>query len=405
MSRTPTRLVPSLTRLVLCLALLTTGCVHDFLKPADTTPLPASVVLGTSGGFQLEIDAEGQLVVRPSQDDIEAALGATLEETAEGVTVANRLSTESKLEAGDKILAVWPIPAAAAASTSTGAWVPTQNYSDRLREVYVQQEPFGPGHVRAAGHPVTVLSDLRGYALSWVVLDVLVLRSGTEQVVRQEVGRPEPVPTRLWYPTTTRRMGFEACYVADLPEAYWPVGATEEDLLVSYVAHGSVAGAQGLRPLDLIHHEGVYEPAWAWNDFVEWQATGADGVEKSVLIPAPSVAIDIDFFSLWEVDSDDSRTHVGLLPLDVLFHYHSWPEFNPRTNTYADRWAWSFLTLFQVSGLGGDGYNDWDSVSLNPFIDEPRMRYYMERMDGRVEPEPHFTSSGEESQGEEAEGE
>ena len=84
------------------------GCSTTSLQPMKTTALPALTPIATDGGYQLELEPDGALVYRPASGDIEAALGVTLVESPDGLTVSAQLEAQTGLRPGDVIRRVRP---------------------------------------------------------------------------------------------------------------------------------------------------------------------------------------------------------------------------------------------------------------------------------------------------------
>lgn len=352
------------------------GCTYDYVRPMDRRGIPAATAARTHGGQELLVDEDGSLFWRPG--DVAAALGVTLADGPGGVTVA-AVGTEvaTGLEVGDRIVLVGPLP-------------PGLDLA-----VVERLPPPEPPELRGRGHEVSSLLDLRGYALCPVVLDLLVVRRGRELALRWPVAQPEQVARPLWMAAATRQLGFEACRVDDLPAHLVPAHATpgRGDVLVTQVALGSPVGVDGLRPLDVVASVGQARDAvelfgvteFGQLDGVRVRVLRPDGSERELLLPWPTAPLESEgLLGLWVVEQDPTRSHVGVGPMDLLFHYHDELQYEPRSDAYLERASWSLLTVFQATSVEGDGRMDYDMVKVNPISDEARGAYFAELMSGEL---------------------
>lgn len=332
-----------MTRALACalpLALLA-GCMQGHLRPMDPTSLLPRSPLPTTGSRQLEVGLDGNVVHRPGGGDVEAALGATLVETAAGLRVEDVRSDDAPFAPGDLVQAVRPHPPGRELAPITSAtWT------------------------RAL--PVTGLDDLRGYGLAWSVLDLLVERGGRRVGVRREVGRPEPLAVRLWVPDLTRRLGFECCRVDALPADLVPTTARRGrgDVLVTYVAVESPLAIRGLRPLDVVRDVGT-DPSALFDG--EHDVVRADGTEVPGLdFTAAAAPTDLEaLFVLLAVESDAVQTVVHLGPYGLIFSHQSKLAYDARTDRYAEATTFGlFATLFRRASLSGDGRRDWGATGF-----------------------------------------
>jgi hypothetical protein len=384
-------MTPKTTLTLFALAALS-GCTTSSLSPMDPSALPARHPLRTAGGYQLELDADGTLTHRPAQDDIEAALGATLVAGAGGLTVANRLSGDSPLLPGDVLLKA--LPRHPGSLDFEGYVAKVEADVERLEaELEGEGAPYGE-YMQAAmrkgmleagesdvaplssallvrdGHALRQVADLDGYALTWTALDLLVERQGEAEPVpvRIEVGKPEPTPHRLWHPNATRRLGFEAVQVDSLPPYLLPerAKAGRGDLLVTWVAVDSPLALEGLRPLCLIRRVGTEEGEL----YDEHRVLTPDGERFELVIGTPDHPIDLELlFVLADIESDATRTYVNVGPLGAAFAYASAYTYNPRTDRYAKSSGWSVgKGTFGSAGSSGDGRGASSSMwlGLNP---------------------------------------
>lgn len=364
---------------VLCAAAVTSGC-FAYVRPGDTSSIPASSALATRAGQRLEIDEGGALVLGYAQGDVEAALGVTLEEAAGGVNVAAiRSSIDGAvvaLEVGDVLLEALPY----------APWLPPELVP-----------------VDVAGIAVRDLEDLRGLALGLAGLELglRVRRGDREVVVRQPLRAPTVVATRPWSPELAARLGADLVSLQDWPASRLPVEANPEDYLVVRVQAGSAAGLAGLRPLDVVRNDqGVFDvrmgnlPAElselkdAFGSAAEadpalrvTHALTPEGRDKALSLELPPPPRDSGFLILYDYEANEVRSHLGMLPFDWLFHHVTDVEYDALTDTYAESTRWSFLTIFQWQSVTG-GAQEGSSFRIDPLIDEPRLRYAIDRLFG-----------------------
>lgn len=361
--------------LVLLLPLLT-GC-YAYVREGDPTPLPAAGWVGTRGGQRLDVDDSGALVLGHAPGDIEAALGVTLEERDGAVTVAAvRSSTDGAvvlLEPGDVLLEV----------RGLAPWLP-----DEAAE-------------GAMATPVREVEDLRGLAIGLpdLALELRIRRGGREGRIRQPLRAPTPVATRPWAPELAAPLGVEVVRLDDWPASRLPGGATPGDYLVTRVQAGSHGALAGLRPLDVIvNADGRFDVLMGnlppqlepLRDEVMAQlredpanlvtrVRATDGREKALELERPRAPRDSALPLLYSYESNDLRAHLGLLPFDWLFHRSVSHAYDPLSDGVARSTRWSFLTIVQVQGLDG-GAEHGASFRVDPLIDEPRLRYAIERL-------------------------
>lgn len=392
--RQPDRQRRAAVRLVCALPLLVaTGCSAPFLRPMSLAALPARAAIPTRGGEQLELEADGSLVVRPRYGDLERAFGARFAEDATEVRVAELVRGDCPLRPGDRIDAV------------EGGVVFGEPPSERARRTYLgaaepgetspaQATPWGgtpavaPVRPVGRGHPVRGLDDLRGYTLAWCVLDLRVLREGKPTTVRIEVGAPRPVAARKQNPDRTRPAGYEAVWLESLPPELRP---TEErgSLLVTWVAEGSPLARQGLRPFDqavpafwgsLLDADPARPAAleeWAQGPAFE-AVWGPDGRAKDALWVPPQDPAEKSLPLLFAVVEGAGRSRIGVGPFDWIFHTHTIESYDRRTDRYLSRRDTSLLGLFSWSSAEGDGRHDLVSGSLGLGLDEARAHYWLE---------------------------
>lgn len=362
--------------LLALVALVLQGC-YAYVRPGDTTPIPARGWVETSGGQRLDIDDSGALVVGYAPGDIEAALGVTLAESKDGVRVAAVRSQSGgavvSLEAGDVLLEARPL----------APWLPPDRVVDDAAPIVVRE-----------------LDDLRGLAVGVEGLEVelRVRRGDRELVVRQPLHAPSLVAARPWAPELAGRLGVELARLDDWPESRRPRGAGPGDYLVVRVGAGSPGARLGLRPLDVIEndrglfdlHMGNFPPEMApIVDAIKVQleqdpelqlvsVRAADGRVKRLALRPPEAPRDSGLLLLWSYQANHVRTHLGLLPLDLLFHHSTDASYDPLVDDFSVGRRWSFLTLFQVQSTSG-GAQEGLTFRLNPLIDEVRARYLGER--------------------------
>lgn len=216
----------------LLLGLLAAGCSQNELRPLDPAPVAPRGALATRGGARLELDPDGTLVQRTPASDVQGLLGAALEDRPEGLVVTQRLEAGTPLEADDRIAAVYPSDVARVGSL-TRTWV------------------------LESARPVNRMADLAGFALAPATLHLVVERGGETVVVARTVGASTPVAVRLWDPTATRKLGYEAVAIGSLPPELQPVYPGEKkarpgDVLVTWLSVDSPLAHAGLRPLDVL---------------------------------------------------------------------------------------------------------------------------------------------------------
>jgi len=397
------------SRFVLLLCVISSSGCGSFLLPFDERPLPAPRSLETASGERIDLDREGRLIVRPERGDVGLALGVGLSEEEGGVVVTHRLLPGTALQPGDRILRVWarvpPAAAVAAAyrSSAQGALEgtraePLSSLRDALDERKVVQvsgaafdrsvrntvlspttadlAPVDSATIRARGHPVRQLGDLRGYASAgeWLTLDLLVERGGAEVALRARLRvRPQPLFVRPWSPSATRFQGVELVAVAELEPALRPLYALPEHLLVSRVARDAPSARGGLRPLDLVALEDVH--SLLTGERVE--VLKPDGSRREVRATPRSVPTEVWIPLLFTYQDDGVRTHVGLGPWDTTFHYSSRSDYEPTTDSYVSRWRWSLGTSVQNTGVSSTtGTVHSGGVSL--LMDGVRMDYLLD---------------------------
>lgn len=387
-------------RAALLLALLLTGC-SSYLVPFDERSLPATPV-ETAGGMRLDVDATGELIVRPGRGDAAALLGVGLAPTANGLLVTHRLRPDARLVPDDVIVHV------AAGLARVGAQL-KRAQQDALRaqlrdddaQTFYEFDPSYASSVtlprrldddvatpdevraRAGAHPVRALSDLHGYAAAqeWVVLDLVVVRDGVEVVVPIPLHEETTaVAVHLWRPHEGRWHGVDVCAVVDLPEDLRPPHATQDDLLVLRVARDSPAGRAGLRPLELVTEDGMDVVNGTQDRRGEVVAKDARGRAKTLSIAPREEPVVVWIPLLLSIDSDGVRWHVGVGPLDLLYHASSRLDYSPTSDCYERTWRWSVGTSVQETGVDGAGGSRSDGgVTIGP--DWARMSYWLECLD------------------------
>lgn len=385
MSGAPTRTPPrrgvtapsGRARLLLAGLLLTQGC-YSYVRPGDTTALPAWGWVPTQGGQRLDVDDAGALVSDYAPADIEAALGVTLTPGDGGVLVAAaRSSTDGAivaLEPGDVIVEARPL----------APWLPT--------ELSVPD---------AAGVPVRDLEDLRGLAVGveGLELELRVRRGDEHVVVRQPLREAALVAARPWAPALADALGVELARLDDWPASRLPEGAGPEDYLVVRVGAGSPGARAGLRPLDVIDNErGLFDlhmrnipPELApIADALLAQIAqdpelqlvtvrAADGRAKRLELRPPRAPRDSGLLLLWSYQADHARSHLGLLPFDLLLHRSSDAQYDALADDFSVATRWSFLVLFQTQSASG-GAQEGLSAQVNPLVDQSRGNYLFERL-------------------------
>ncbi|MEZ6187978.1 MAG: hypothetical protein R3F62_23590 [Planctomycetota bacterium] len=389
-------------------AALCSGC-GSFLLPFDERPLPAPQGVETLSGERLDLDQEGQIVVRPERGDLALALGVGLAEEQGGVVVTHRLRPQAGLRPGDRILAVWArVPPAtgvarefmhsARGALDTSRGRPSTSLDAALEESSVlslsgaaldqtprntvvapsrsEPAPVDSATLRARGQAVRSLEDLRGYATAagWLTLDLLVEREGQERCVRVDLELDvSPVLARPWAPSRTRYQGVEVVAVSELEPGLRPLHAADDQLLVSRVARDAPLGRAGLRPLDLVRVEELERLlAGAPGEVIK-----PDGVRRELQAEPRGVPLEVWIPLVFTYQDDGARTHVGLGPWDTTFHYSQRTDYEPTLDAYVERWRWSVGTSIQNSGVtSATGTVRSGGVTL--LVDRVRMDYLLD---------------------------
>jgi len=355
------------------------GC-HGYLRPFDESPLPARATW-TRGGDWMKV-RDGQVYLLSSPEDVGTALGVSLSEGAQGVLVEERLDPGVDLRPEDHIVHVAPVlPPVPAPKSAAG----TARAEETTQAAYDPQKvPVPPdlASLRALppGHPVRSLSDLSGYlaGTGWLLLDLGIIREGKDLVVRAKVAeRYRPLATKRWDPRFVfRKNGIEACLLSDWNPDDRPKTAEAGDLLILRVATGSEAAFAGLRPLDLVTDPGSFERSGRAlvrsGDGSLKRLRIAARRERTVWLTMDIVTVWVPFLFSWE--SDGARSHLGIGPLDLLFHFSSRRDYNWHTDSFEIRRRWSLLgTVQQQVVLRPSG--DWRTFSLDPLFDMTRFDY------------------------------
>lgn len=407
-------------QIALALALsLCAGC-HSYLVPFDDRALPARAPVETASGQHLAVAWDGQLLARPARGDVGAALGVALHDDDEGVLVSNRLEPDSQLEAGDRILWVSPLlPARGEAirrshseslERTTGgklsfgeilaqdpaAPVSYDSWEPNTQPAVVPEERPSPSPAALRGlpaaHAVRSSEDLGDYlcGVGWLSLDLLVLRGEEELVVRAPLRlRQQWVATRPLRPDRSRWRGVELVDVRDLPPPLRPRGSEPGDVLVTRVARGAPLGVAGLRPLDLLGEEaanllldrnGSLRDALERGDELVLSVREPDGNPKLIEFTPRSEPTNLWFPFLYSHQSDGSRFHLGVGPLDMLFHASSSQVYLPTQDRYLESSRWSLLTLIQGGARRTEqGTEDWGGINF--LVDDSRLNYFLEWFD------------------------
>lgn len=367
--------------LAILLALGLCGC-RTVQRPLDNTPLPVFEPVETRGGGTIVKDARGRLILRPRPDDFVEAWGVVLEDSEVGVLVTARLSSRSLLEEGDVLRFI-----------KTVGFVESEGSAALLRRgrsgVTVEE-------LSAGGQGIRSLKDLGGYGLVWCFVDLVVVRSGVESIVRQEVGRPRRLPLHPWESEKTQALGFALTRIDDWPEDWRPRRALPGDLLVTHVGEESLLALRGLRPLDLVrltqrdfelmkarraqgNPAGLPSLPKSWGE-VALDPESLDGVdfegvlnlqqlrvlkagsgEKVVRMPESMAYEQIDLPLLpgvfsYENNQVRSRWQVG--PAGLVADSSDRMVYNRATDSYRLQRDTRLLNSFIYSTTGGDGLSD-----------------------------------------------
>lgn len=383
-------------------ALVLSGC-SSYLVAFDERPLPATPV-ETAGGMRLDVDATGELIVRPGRGDAAALLGVGLAPTAAGLLVTHRLRADARLAPDDVIVhlaaGLPPVGAQLARAQADALRVQLRDAEGDAQPFYdfdpsqaasvtpprrLDEQVATADEVRArpGSHPVRALADLHGYAAAqeWVVLDLIVVRDGAEVVVPIPLHEETTaVAVHLWRPHEGRWHGVDVCAVADLPEDLRPPHAEDDDLLVLRVARDSPAGRAGLRPLELVPASGMDVVNGTQDRRGEVVVKDARGRPKRLSIVPREEPIVVWIPLVLSIDSDGVRWHVGVGPLDLLYHASSRLDYSPTTDCYERTWRWSVGTSVQETGVDAAGGTRSDGgVTLGP--DWARAWYWLECLD------------------------
>jgi hypothetical protein len=402
---------------LLALALLASGC-HSYLLPFDDRPLPARGSLETESGQRLAVAYDGELLARPPRGDVGAALGVGLFADEAGLVVSNQLHPDTPLIPGDKILWVAPV-FPARAGRKIARLHEAALLGDSLADVEEGFDQFSlprsrgaePGRRtpealrQAAGaHGVKHHDDLRGYlcGLGWLNLDLLVARGDEQIVVRVALERREAwVPTRPLKSDRSRWRGLALVGVEELPPALRPTGSVSGEVLVTRVARGSPLGRAGLRPLDVLttraadlllsRHKDLLTQLFpkASSSFGQTlEEDGAilvaartpDGTLKQLEFVPRQAPTDLWFPFLFSQQNDGTRSHLGVGPLDMLFHTSDELVYLPTQDRYLRSSRWSVLTIFQGGARRtNQGTEDWGGINF--LVDDSRIRYFKDWMD------------------------
>lgn len=273
-----------------------------------------------------------------------------------------------------------------------------------------------------AGHPVRAADDLRGYLTApGVALDLLVVRGGEEVVVRVPLVEPHRwLPVRLWAPHLTRWHGIDLVRVADLAPEHQPAGAGPRDFLVVRVARDAPAGRAGLRPLDVVPEgevvgllggalevlvhllrprdpeelrrlmEGGGELPLNPRDYfdedgaplrrpdeVAVRVRAPDGTTKAMAFSPREQPTELWFPFLFAYHSDGVRSHLGLGPLDLLFHHSARGDYDPEADAYEYVTRWAVGSSIEGGGVThARGTQGWGGVS--PLVMRARADYFFD---------------------------
>lgn len=435
--------------LLLPLLVVLTGC-HSYLVPFDERPLLAPHPLAAANGERLDVDPAGGLQVRPARGDLEAVFGVGLQASAAGLVVTHRLRPGTPLRPDDRIVAaVGVVPPATniegfaeavearAKGTPPGprpagrGGRPEANPDEPPPPPKPVELPAPPADAKAlraqrAAHRVRALDDLRPYLVApGACLDLVVVRSGAEVVVRQPLAEPHQwLPVRLWSPHATRWHGIDLVRVEDLPPEHRPADASLRDFLVVRVARDAPAGRAGLRPLDVVSNGDAFYLLGGrvsdWATRLQRTLTPASTDSATLESPVPLLeepaddaagaaeddearqsgrvvarvrkpdgqvvrlefeprrpATELWFPFVFSYHTDGVRSHLGLGPFDLLFHHSSRVDYDPETDDYVSLTRWSVGTSIQGGGVSSQAGTD-ASGGVSPFLDGVRMRYLMD---------------------------
>jgi hypothetical protein len=154
------------------------------------------------------------------------------------------------------------------------------------------------------------------------------------------------------------------------------VNARPDDYLVLRVARDSPFGQGGLRPLDTIPRESI-DVVVTWTGTAGLPTRSSDGTWRTTRVTMPEAPADFWVPFLLSYQRDGTRAHLGLGPLDAIFHYSRSEEYNPDTDSHSVKRRWSFLTVIQWTGAETAGKRE-RSFEIEPFADNARLEYAAE---------------------------
>jgi len=256
----------------------------------------------------------------------------------------------------------------------------------------------------AVGAAVGSRRDLAGIgALADIgAVDLVVVRGGREASVRARLraeGTPLPtVPATLslapgfpssWGMTPPpgslgRDIGVEVVSLDGWPSRHSPRHATDTSarasrtsgppLLVTRVATGSPLARAGLRPLDVI-----LEVLYRDDVTAEARALivrGPDGRTRTIAFTRrdPGSATDLWWPFLLSVQSDGRRSHVGVGPLELLFHRSATERYDPATDAVVRTTRTSVLGTFAF--VSDEGASGGDAALGMYVVDPARFGYF-----------------------------
>ena len=142
------------------------------------------------------------------------------------------------------------------------------------------------------------------------------------------------------------------------------------------VARDSPLGRAGLRPLDLVPRESIHA-LLSLVGHRRVRVRDREGREKRLhVVPRPE-PIDLWIPLLFSFQDDGVRWHLGLGPLELLYHASGSVQYDVETDSYERTRRWSVGTSVQsawVEGVGGQRA----TAGVNLFFDGARTAYLEE---------------------------
>ena len=306
------------------------GC-HGYLRKPRRQLLPSGALL-TRDGSELRAD-QGTLRLRIAPGDIEGILGVSLSETDAGLLVVDQLRGNTPLRSGDRLTTVL----AATDSPYTLSAI----------------------HSDPAAEPIDSLPTLAPYALTpeGQALHLAVQRGGEEVAIAIPINRQLPLKGNAYAWFISSKYGIELIELDNWVDGSLPRHANSGDYLVLAVQEDSPAALAGLRPLDVIPvppsrdrdlirarlREGRFGTLGSSDGFRVLRQDGEHRIAVTPYYEPQNIWIPLIF----SYESDGRRSHIGLGPLDVIYHSSSQKEYDVDSDAFVTRSRWSLLTCFR----------------------------------------------------------